>query len=141
MEKMAASRKAIFLLLFLMKNETVMGIIGNTQGVSNAVRPLRNAKMNKPMKPLLCSWFSWPLNVLMAMALPFLYAGPLVGILVTLGDAAAVSVGSVIVFSVVGDVVSDPVVGAVAWAVPVTASAGAMIFTSRLLSQPPSLQI
>ena len=59
----AASRNAILRLLFLMKNETVMGIMGNTQGVSKAVNPLTNAKMNNPKNPLLCSSLACPLKV------------------------------------------------------------------------------
>ena len=67
---MAASRKAIFLLLFLIKNETVIGIIGNTQGVSNAVSPLKKARINNPMKPSLFSSLAMPLKVLAATDFP-----------------------------------------------------------------------
>ena len=67
---MAASRNAIFLLLFLIKNETVIGIIGNTQGVSNAVSPLKKARINNPMKPSLFSSPAMPLNVFAAPDFP-----------------------------------------------------------------------
>jgi hypothetical protein len=35
----------------LIKNETVMGIIGNTQGVRVPAKPAKNAKMKKANKP------------------------------------------------------------------------------------------
>jgi len=41
------------------KNETVTGIIGNTQGVSNAMKPPRNPKRNTDNK-LLSSDFATP---------------------------------------------------------------------------------
>ena len=63
----AAKRKeslnAIFLFLFLIKNETVIGIIGNTQGVNNAANPLISAKMNKPQELSLVSALCTPLKV------------------------------------------------------------------------------
>ena len=34
--------------LFLVKKETVIGNIGNTQGVSTAINPPSNAKIKKP---------------------------------------------------------------------------------------------
>ncbi len=43
------SLNAIFLFLIRIKNETVIGIMGKTQGVSSAAKPLINAKMNNPM--------------------------------------------------------------------------------------------
>lgn len=42
------------LLLFcLVKNETVSGIIGNTQGVNNAKSPPKNPKIKIPHNPVL----------------------------------------------------------------------------------------
>ena len=39
---------------FLVKKETVSGIIGKTHGVSNATKPPKNPIINNDNKPLLC---------------------------------------------------------------------------------------
>src|SRR3954471_6155061 len=43
---------AFLVVAFLVKNETVKGIIGNTHGVSNATRPPINPRINNLSKPV-----------------------------------------------------------------------------------------
>ncbi len=63
-ENTAVSLRAMALFLFRMKNETVIGIIGNTQGVSKAVNPLKKAKIKSPHMFSELSCDACPLKVL-----------------------------------------------------------------------------